>query len=121
MAIATGDTLLPLDVAVLSLKKILEDFGIAPIILRHWKINIEENPVQWRYDITLSWRTYRIRKYIDKDELALRNNQTDALFQIGRLIAKDLWVLNDAKDEKHMEALVLMAQRPTNAPHHQQL
>ena len=107
------------DVAALALKDILENLGIAPIVLQHWKISVEENHVQWCYEITLSWRTYRIRKYLDKDEKLL--SSTDLLLQAGKFIASQLWVFNGAEDEKHMEALALLSMRPTNASKNQQL
>ena len=101
------------DVAALALKDILENLGISPIILQHWKINIEENHVHWCYEITLSWRIYRIKRLLSKDEELL--SSTGLLLQAGRLIANELWPFNAAEDEEHMEALVLLSLRPTNA------
>ena len=108
-----------LDVAALALKDILENLGIAPIILQHWKITIEENHARWCYEITLSWRAYKIRRLLDKDELSM--SQTGALQHAARFIAYDLWAFNIAEDEEHMEALVLLSMRPTNVPQDQQL
>ena len=107
----------PPDTTALALKDILKNLGVAPIVLQHWKINVEENYARRCYIITLSWRTYCIKKYIDEYDLSSYNNQTDALLEAGRFIAGQLWAFNAAEDEEHMEALVLLSMRPTNAPH----
>ncbi len=109
---AMSTRLPPPDVAELALKDILENLGIAPIVLQYWKISVEENHLLWRYEITLSWRTYRIRRFLDKDEELL--SSTGLLLQAGRFIANQLWAFNAAEDEEHMEALVLLSMRPTN-------
>ncbi len=104
-------TLPPLtDAYVSALKSILEDMGIAPIVLECWKIEIEEDPVRWCYDIRLTWRGYTIRRITD---IAL--NIVGPLHHIARFIANDLWTFNTAEDKEHMEALVLLSMRPTNA------
>lgn len=109
-----SSTIPPLSVVELALKDILENLGIAPIVLANWRIEIKPNIATWGHRITLSWRDYQYAYYIDKDDMQLSNPPTAQLLIVGRSIASELYIFNAAKDEEHMEALMLLSMRPTN-------
>lgn len=107
----------PLALAELTLKGILENLGIAPIVLDNWRIIVEHEMPTWRYRVIMSWRDYRLYHSIDANDM--RSFSTAQLLITGKAIASQLRIFNNAKDEEHMEALVLIARGPTNGIHHQ--
>lgn len=109
----------PLSVYEAALEDILKNLGIAPIVLDNWRISIESGMDIWAYTVTLSWRRYRFMHYINKDDVG--SSRTAALFAAGKAIASKLYVFNAAKDEEHMEALMLLSLRPTNESQNQLL
>ena len=101
--------------APLALKQILEALGLAPIVTRNWRISVTRNHAKYCYDITVSWRSYRIRRSINMDDIKL--GQAETLLTVSRDITSQLYIFNEAEDEEHMEAIALIARRPTHANH----
>lgn len=84
----------------------LRGMGIKPFVLQQWKVRLTENPLAGQYELLLSWRNFRIPYYFNHAEL----ERFDRLLfrEVARQIADRLRVFNQAEDEEHMHAIVLL-------------